>query len=146
MRRRDGTLPFARRGHRACSTPRCRARSSAGILRCLACVRMMRRWGSAHVSSALEVYFLLRTPPTDGDLRGCWRELLAIEPPCWGTVETHRRAEGLKARGLRVWTWDDYAVVVSLAAVMPPAALHYRSWHLLDLDEAQGSAPVSTAP
>jgi hypothetical protein len=106
---------------------------------------MMGRWGSAHVSSALEVYFLLRTPPADGDLRGCWRDLQVIEPPCWGTVETHRRAEGRNARGLHVWTWDDYAVVISLAAILPPAALHYRPWHLLDLEEAQVSAPVSPA-
>src|SRR5580704_8839773 len=95
---------------------------------------MMQRWGSAAVTTAFEVYLALAEPPTDPDAHCVWRELLVIEPPVWGDRRAAQAASELAARGLRVWSWDDYAIVFSDPAEQPPRGLRYRPWHLLELD------------
>ncbi len=95
---------------------------------------MMQRWGATAVTSALEVHLALAEPPTDAEAYRAWRELLVIEPPVWGDRRAAQAASKLAARGLRVWSWDDYAVVFSDAPAEPPRGLHYRPWHLLELE------------
>ncbi len=92
---------------------------------------MMQTWGHAAVSSALEVYIVLTTVPIAPTQFRRWKDLLSIEPPIWGSLEAERRAQALGAAGLRVWSWDDYAVVYSDPRVLPPEGVHYRPWHLL---------------
>ena len=104
---------------------------------------MMQPWGHTHVSSALEVYLVLHDPPVELEPHRRWRTLLGIEPPIWGSGDARRSALWLASRGQRVWSWDDYAVVFSPLAAVPPRGLHYRPWTLLELDFAQEtSAPT----
>jgi hypothetical protein len=93
---------------------------------------MMHPWGHCHVTSALEVFFLLTAPPRDPEGVQRWSELLSVEPPVWGSEEVHRRAHRLASRGLRLWTWDEYAVVFSDLGTRPPRGVHYRPWHMAD--------------
>jgi hypothetical protein len=95
---------------------------------------MMHRWGHTSVSNAFEVFLVLAEPPGLAELRGLWQDQLAIEPPVWGGKSGARAASALAARGLRVWSWDDYAVVFSEPHAHPPHGLHYRPWHLLELE------------
>jgi hypothetical protein len=90
---------------------------------------MMQRWGHRHVSSALEVYLVLSSPPTNHRDRSDWKDLLWIEPPIWGYAGARRGALTIAARGYHVWTWDDHGVVFSDLNVLPPAAVRYRPWN-----------------
>jgi hypothetical protein len=92
---------------------------------------MLKVWGHARVSSALEVYDLLANPPHDPNARRLWHDLLSIEPPVWGSREARRQALALISDSRCVWSWDDYAVVFSPSHAIPPEGLHYRPWHLL---------------
>jgi hypothetical protein len=88
----------------------------------------MQRWGHRHVSSALEVYLVLSSPPSDPRDRSDWKDLLSIEPPIWGCPSARRWALTVAARGYRVWSWDDRGVVFSDLDVLPPRTLRYRPW------------------
>jgi hypothetical protein len=95
---------------------------------------MMHGWGHTHVSSAFEVYLVLTQPPHDATSRAAWQDQLAIEPPVWGSARRAQAASALTTRGLRVWSWDDYAVVFSDVDAQPPCGLQYRPWHVLQLE------------
>jgi len=89
---------------------------------------MMQRWGRRHVSSALEVYLVLSSPPPDPHDLSDWKDLLSIEPPIWGGAVARRCALTLAARGYRVWSWDDRGVVFSDSDVLAPCTVRYRPW------------------
>jgi hypothetical protein len=90
---------------------------------------MMQRWGRRHVSSALEVYLVLSSPPSNPRDRSDWKDLFWIEPPVWGGAGAQRGVLDLAARGYHVWTWDDHGVVLSDLNVLPPATVRYRPWN-----------------
>ena len=100
---------------------------------------MMQCWGTAHVSSALEVYLVLSCPPLDPRAARLWYSQLAIEPPIWGGAPARRCALSLAARGLRVWSWDDRGVVFSDFDALPPRTLRYFPWYRLGLAGGQFS-------
>ncbi len=93
---------------------------------------MMQAWGHTHVSSALEVYLVLSSPPPDTRGQWLWRNLLSIEPPVWGCAAARGCALSLAARGVRVWSWDDHGVVYADYDALPPATLRYDPWQQLD--------------
>jgi hypothetical protein len=89
---------------------------------------MMHRWGHYRVSSALEVYMVLAHAPAGLSKYRAWEYVLGLEPPVWGSRDAAVRAAALEARGVLVWSWDDYAVVFSHAASTPPRGVVYRPW------------------
>lgn len=103
---------------------------------------MMQRWGRRHVSSALEVYLVLSSPPPDPHDLSDWKDLLSIEPPIWGGAVARRCALTLAARGYRVWSWDDRGVVFSEFEAWPPRTVAYLPWDGADPDRV---APTSRA-
>jgi hypothetical protein len=109
---------------------------------------MMQRWGRRHVSSALEVYLVLSSPPSDPHALSDWKDLLSIEPPIWGGAVARKSALTLAARGHRVWSWDDCGVVFSDSDVLPPHTVRYRPWRraLPPSGLSPITPPVSTRP
>ena len=90
----------------------------------------LKAWGRFHVSSALDVYRLLQTPPYQHPARHHWDELLTLEAPFWGSLMDHAPSVAyLVTRGYRVWSWDDHGVVLSSRELEPPHGVHYRGWN-----------------
>jgi hypothetical protein len=109
---------------------------------------MMKPWGHTLVSSAHEVYLVLIAPPFDSRQQEQWRELLCIEPPIWGALQARDAAATLAAQGLRLWSWDDFAVVLSEPSAQPPVGLRYCPWTQLErgLHPSQFLSPEPPAP
>jgi hypothetical protein len=93
----------------------------------------VKAWGPERVSSALEVFLILQAPPADRLQRDLWQQLLAIEPPFWGSsIHQAASVRRLVARGYRVWSWDDHgAVLFPGDACEPPDGVQYRTWAYL---------------
>lgn len=88
----------------------------------------LKLWGPREVSSALEVFLVLVSPPADPQERAEWKDLLTIGPPFWGSlIETAPAVAALHARRYVVWSWDDHGVVLSPADAEPPRGLRYRT-------------------
>jgi hypothetical protein len=93
----------------------------------------LKAWGTERVSSALEVFLILQTPPANPLRRDLWQELPTIEPPFWGSLMHQAPSvRCLVARGYRVWSWDDDGAVLSRGdAGEPLEGLQYRTWAYL---------------
>jgi DNA topoisomerase-3 len=98
----------------------------------------VQTWGHTSVSSALEVFNILTSPPADPGYRARWQELLSVEPPFWGSLLEHGAVLGwLFDRAYRLWSWDDHGAVLSPRDLSPPLGVQYRTWDFLrhELDE-----------
>jgi hypothetical protein len=92
----------------------------------------LKAWGHTRVSSALEVFAILTAPPDHPEYHALWQQLLAIEPPFWGSLMEHAPAIAcLRTRAYRVWSWDDHGAVLSPESLSPPLGVRYRTWDFL---------------
>ena len=105
----------------------------------------VKPWGYERVSTALEVYDVLTSPPRDSGHHSFWLQLLEFEPPFWGSLLDHAPAVAeLIAHGYRVWSWDDHGAVLSPSHAEPPQGVRYRTWsYLLQEHDDSPTQPIA---